>query len=120
MVRCVLVVAVAVASAGSASGGPVALRPQGDRVRTLVTEKIVPHVAIGWKVLMLKGPVEHFLRRFIGGAKQRAFVWGEYTAARDKLIDASDLSGAALARVLDDLRIEYTHRYPAWRELFLL
>ena len=87
---------------------------------SLGTKQLVAHYAIVWKVIVLKGPVENFIRRFLGGRTQRDKVWAEYTKARDLIISSSKLQGTALARVLEDLRIEHCRKYPAWREIFIL
>ena len=87
---------------------------------SLGTKQLVAHYAIVWKVIVLKGPVENFIRRFLGGRTQRDKVWAEYTKARDLIISSSKLQGTALARVLEDLRIEHCRKYPAWREIFSL
>ena len=87
---------------------------------SLGTKQLVAHHAIVWKVIVLKGPVENFIRRFLGGRTQRDKVWAEYTKARDLIISSSKLQGTALARVLEDLRIEHCRKYPAWREIFIL
>ena len=87
---------------------------------SLVTKQLVAHYETVWKVIVLKGPVENFIRRCIGGRTQRDKVWAEYTEARDLIISSSKLQGTALARVLEDLRIEHCRKYPAWREIFIL
>lgn len=120
-------VVVAAGATGGASSRPVAVRPSGhpvavdgDGVRELITKTLVPHAIIIYKACMLKGPVENFVRRFIGGSQQRARIWTEYTNRRDELIASKKVQGAALAGMMDDLKLEFTHRYPAWRELWLL
>ena len=107
-------VAVAPRAAAPALGAPVDLAA----ARRFVVQALVPHVILAVKACQLKTPVEHWLRRWIGGKRQRARVWMEYTQARDDYIAVTKLEGAALARVLEDHRIECCNHYPEWRHLF--
>ena len=127
--RAFLVVCVVAGAAGAKAGGggPVAVAPRAaapvaprdlGEVRRFVAGTLVPHVLLVLKVCQMKAPVEHWLRRFLGGKTQRARVWMEYTQARDDYIAVPKLEGAALARVLEDHRIEMCNHYPEWRHLF--
>ena len=128
MLRALLVACVVLAAAGAKApggGGPVAVAPSAKAIaaprgdlRRLITATLVPHALLAFRVCQLKTPIEYWLRRFIGGKCKKAQVWMEYTQARDDYIAVTKLEGAALARVLEDHRIECCNHYPAWRHLF--
>ena len=99
--------AVAASPAAGSEGGvlslvtkQLSLVPKGLSLVTnglsLGTKQLVAHYAIVWKVIVLKGPVENFIRRFLGGRTQRDKVWAEYTKARDLIISSSKLQGTDL------------------------